>query len=389
MAKQTRGNWMGALALAAAVCAGSGLSHVGTSAMPFQVGALIDATRISASQAGLFGFVEICAYALSMILVSPWVSRLSPFAVAIAGCALILASNIGLYTLGGSLLQLALATGAGAGYGLIFAATIAGGVGADEPVRFYAIGNSAALLIVFSVISAIPAAQHQFGIRGVFASIACIALICFPFFFGFQRRSKFAASHAPAAGVRGGPGLLVCWVSISMGTGGLYAFSERIGRSIHLSETNISGVLSTGVFVGLLGTGAAVLIGSKINQKIALAVGLVGASISCLLLGYAVNLALFGAGVFAYWVFFMFLYNYMLGAAAKLDSGGRLGTLGGGLERLGYGVGVWLAGVFAEHFSYASTGLLGFVICMSGLCFGLPSVFRALDLADLKPKLSI
>ena len=75
----------------------------------------------------------------------------------------------------------------------------------------------------------------------------------------------------------------------------------------------------------------------------------------------------------------MFLYSYLLGSAARLDSTGRVGTLGGGVERLGYGVGAWAGGVVAQHFGYSSIGAMGVVACLLGLFVGFPSLFKVLE----------
>jgi len=77
-------------------------------------------------------------------------------------------------------------------------------------------------------------------------------------------------------------------------------------------------------------------------------------------------------------LFYMFLYCYFLGTAAHLDITGRVGALGGGLERLSYSVGVWIGGLLAEYVSYSTIGLLGFAGCMLGIIIGYPSLFRAL-----------
>ena len=81
----------------------------------------------------------------------------------------------------------------------------------------------------------------------------------------------------------------------------------------------------------------------------------------------------------------MFLYSYLLGTAAVLDPAGRVGTLGGGLEKLGVAVGVFAAGQLAQHASYSSTGLLGFASCLVGLSVGFPSVFSALARLEREP----
>ena len=128
----------------------------------------------------------------------------------------------------------------------------------------------------------------------------------------------------------------------------------------------------------MAGTGAAAVASGRLNRKLALTGGMLVSALSCLLLGYAANLLMFCAGVFSYWVSYMFLYCYLLGTAAKLDVSGRLGTLGGGLERMAYGSGAWIGGILAEHVGYSVTGTLGFVGCLLGIGIGFPSLFRAL-----------
>ena len=362
-----------------AVCVGCGLAHVGTSTMPFQIGALVDGSHRSASQAGLFGFSEVGALALGMILISGWVDRVPPRRIAMCGCLLALLANIGLYFALDFPLQVAFAVAAGLGYGFVFAATVAGAASAAEPDRLYAIGNGGALLIVVGVMTALPQTQMRLGALGVFAALAALPVLCAPFLLGFATGRRSRDIQLAAWRIPGAVGLLFAWGTFSAGTGALYAFSERIGTSIHLPPTQIALVLSSGVFVGVLGTGVAALLGSRVNRPLALVLGLCGSGLACLLLGFATHLALYAAGVFVYWVFYMFLYSYLLGTAAVLDPTGRVGTLGGGLERLGYALGAGAGGVLAEHATYSATGVLGFGGCLLGLVAGCPSLFRALQ----------
>jgi hypothetical protein len=366
------------LPLILAVCVGSGLAHIGTSTMPFQIGALIDGDHRSASQAGVFGFLEVAALAAGMILISARIDRVSPRWIALTGSAFVVVANGGLYFVHPLHLQLALAVLVGMGYGLVFAATIAGAAATAQPDRVYAIGNGGALLMITAIIGTIPAASTRLGPLGLFIGLAVLALVCAPFFLAFKFGARTAETRLAAWRTPGAPGLLFAWAAYSAGAGGLYAFSERIGTSIALPPKQIAAVLSIGVFVGLLGTGAVALLGRNVNRCGALIVGIGGSGLSCLLLGFATNLGLFAAGVFSYWVFTMFLYSYLQGTAAILDATGRVGTLGGGLERLGYAVGTAIAGVLAEHTTYSSTGVLGFVSCALGLAVGYPSLFRAL-----------
>lgn len=364
--------------LIVAVCVGSGLAHMGTSTMPFQIGALIDGRHRSGGEAGLFGFFEVGALAVGMILISAWVDRVPPRRIAVAGCLCAALGNLGLFLVDAFFLQIGCAVLAGLGYGFVFAATIAGAAATDEPDRVYAIGNGGALLLIVALMGVLPSAGVRLGALGIFVALAVLAVACAPFFVGFKSGKRTQPSRSAVWRTPGAIGLLFAWAAFSAGSAAVYAFSERIGKSIHLPSAQIALVLSAGVFVGLLGTGAAAILGRRVNRPWALSIGMCGSGVSCLMFGFATNLPLFAAGTFMYWIFYMFLYSYLLGTAAILDTAGRVGTLGGGMERLGYALGAAAGGVLADHATYSSTGVLGFVGCMLGLALGFPSLFRAL-----------
>ena len=346
--------------------------------MPFQIGALVDGAHHSASEAGLFGFFEVGALAFGMILICAWVDRVSLAAISLGGCLLAAVANVGLYAGNAANLGVVMlfAVLAGLGYGAVFSATVAAAAATREPDRLYALGNGGALLLIVGIMSVFPAAAAHLGALGVFAALAGLAIVSAPFFLALQTGTVAEETRLSAWRTPGAPALLCAWSTFSMGTGALYAFSERIGKSIHLEPSQIATALSMGVFVGLIGTGAAAFLGRRVNRAVALMVGMSGSGLSCLLLGFATNEVLFTAGVFLYWIFYMFLYSYLLGTAAILDPSGRVGTLGGGLERLGYGLGAGLGGIFSEHLAYSSTGVLGFVGCVAGL-LGLPSLLKS------------
>lgn len=65
--------------------------------MPFQIGALIDGDHRGASQAGVFGFLEVAALAAGMILISARIDRVSPRWIALTGSAFVAVANGGLY----------------------------------------------------------------------------------------------------------------------------------------------------------------------------------------------------------------------------------------------------------------------------------------------------
>lgn len=362
------------------VCVGMGLAHMGTSAMPFQIGALMDGSHRTASEAGLFGFFEVGALAAGMILISAAIDRVSPRRVGLLSCLLLSGAYAGLYFFHAFSLQLTLAALAGLGFGLAFAGTVAGAAAASDPDRLYAIGNGGALLIVVGVMTALPVARSQLGALGIFAALAVLPVLSAPFFIGLEpgRRRLELEMRLAAWRTPGAAGLLFTWMMCSLGTTALYAFSERIGTTLHLPPEQIALVLSAGVFIGLIGTGAAAVLGGRVDRIRSLLLALCGNGLACLLLGFSSNLISFAAGVFAYWIFYMFVYSSLLGTAAVLDPSGRVGTLGGGLERLGYALGAGVGGLLAEHATYSSTGVLGFCACLLGPAVGFPSLLRAL-----------
>jgi len=346
--------------------------------MPFQIGALIDGSGRTPSQGGLFALLEVGALAGAMILISPSIDRVPPRWLAGGGALLAAAASGGLFLAHSFAWQLLFSVLIGCGYGVVFAATIAGAAAAAEPDRMYAIGNGGALLLVVGLMQVLPSAGHRFGALGIFLAMSMLSVVSVPLLAGFTRAKRTEQIRLRVSRTPGVPGLLFSWAAFSTGTGSLYAFSERIGVSIQLTPGAIATALSAGVFVGLLGTLAAAVLGRKVNREWALIIGMCGSGLSCLLLGFASNLALFALGVCGYWIFYMFLYSYLLGTAAALDPSGRVGTLGGGCERLGYALGAGLGGVLAERTTYSATGMLGFIGCAVGMTLGFPSLFKAL-----------
>ena len=370
-------------ALLLAMSFGSALAHIATTGMPLQVGALMDGTARSASEAGLFAFIEVASLSLGMILLSLSVARINPHQVAIIGALLAALADLGLFVAGGFVLQLLLGCIAGLGFGLAYSGTISAGATSNDADRAYAVGVGGSLLLVVLIMTILPFTAAQLGPLGVFACMGGFALICTPVFRGFkgasiQTQTRPHGAHSVVWRRPGTVGLLFSWAAFSTGTAMAYVFAERIGRNIQLTPTDIGLVLSSGVFVGVLGTALAGICSRLLDRRVALAGGLAGSALACFLIGHATTLASFGAGIFLYWIFTMFLYCILLGTAAVLDETGRLGTLGSGTERFGYGLGAWIGGMLAQHVSYTSTGTFGCAVCLAGIIVGYPTLFRAL-----------
>jgi predicted MFS family arabinose efflux permease len=337
------------------------IAHMCTSALPFQVGSLIDGYGFSATAAGLVGFFQIGSLALSMIFFSPLMRRYRPLPVCLTGMVVAAASNLCIFVLPGSLpLVCMLAVGIGIGYGLVLTAAVAAAAASADPDRVYAAGNSGSLVLLIAMLSVLPTAISTFGSRGTFIAIALLIIVSMPVLAGFRARTAatpgITAVSAPRVGTLP---LLVIWSLMSFGTGAVWGFAERAGIALpDVSRATVGYILSGSVFAGLLGTGLAAVLCNRLDRVTSLAVGLIGAGIACLLLVATRNVWLFGAAAALYWVSTMFVYVLLLGTAAAMDRVGRLGTLGTGCERLAFAVAAPISGMIADHGSLVWIGVM-------------------------------
>jgi hypothetical protein len=351
---------MGFVKLIIAYAVSAVIAHMCTSALPFQIGSLIDGYGFSATAAGLVGFFQIGSLALSMIVFAPLTRRFRPLGVCLVGMLIAAGCNLGIFLLPASLTLICLlAIGIGVGYGLVLTAAVAAAAAAPNPDAVYAGGNSGALLLLVLMLSVLPAATNYLGSRGPFLAIALLILLCLPLLVGFRARAGTAgAVPSVPATVPGILPLLGVWSLMSFGTGAVWGFAERAGLGLHgVSHTAVGLVLSASVFAGLVGTSLAALLADRVDRITALAINLIGAGLSCLLLVATHNVWVFAAAAVLYWITTMFVYVLLLGTAAGLDPSGRLGTLGTGCERFAFAVSAPISGVIADHSSLIWIGV--------------------------------
>jgi hypothetical protein len=353
------------IGLVVAISVGYAIAHLCTSALPFQVGSLMEGYRFSATGAGLVGFFQVSALAVSMIVFAPMAHRFHPLRVCLFGMALAGSSNVIIYVVPPSLaLVCPFAALAGTGFGLVLAAAVAAAAGSAQPDRMYAAGNSGALLLIVAMLSILPFANIYFGKRATFLAIPILIVVGAPLLIGFRgRKPGEAVGDASTTRFVDGLPLLAIWALFSLGTGAMWAFSERVGAALQLPASTIGVVLSSSVFAGLVGTGLAALTSNRTNRVVALGAGLVGGGASCLMFATASSVWGFSAAAVLYWVCTMFVYVYLLGTAALLDPTGRLGTLGTGCERLAFAVGAPIGGLIVDYGSYVWLGIAAAVIC--------------------------
>lgn len=374
--------------LIVAIGVAAGIAHLGTSTMPFQIGALMDGRGLSASLAGIFGFFEIGALAISMILVSPVIHRFPLVWIAPGGAVVAALAHAMMFVTPPDLVPLlASASFAGIGYGLVFAAAITGASTAFNPDRVYALGNVGALIFIVLMMMIIPVASAQLGAMGAFPAMAALIALVTPAM--IRLRSRPPLKVATSTRVMSQPSsiaLLLMWAAFSLGTGALWSFAERIGTGLAIKPEMIGTILSGSTACGMLGSILAAGSSARISRSRAMLIGLVGTALACVVMGFANGYIAFALGVIAYWIFYMYQYALFLGTAATLDPEGRLGTLGGGCERLAFAAGAPIGGVVVDNSSFGVLGLLGFVSCVALVPFCMPVISRALTMQKRREK---
>lgn len=363
-----------------AVAVGNAVAHLCTSAMPLQVGALIDGFGLSATGAGLVGFFQVGALALGMIFFAPVSHRYRPFVVCIAGLLLASVTNLAIYFSAASLpLLCLLGLASGFGYCLMLSATVGAPAASAQADKVYAASSSGGLLLLVGLLTLLPLTNAYFGVRGIFIGIAILLVCSIPLLWGFRYIEAGAkVDTSQAGGFKGGIALLLIWVLFSLGSGAIWSFAERIGHALHLSGPTIGVVLSTSVFMSLVGSGLAAVASDRIGRATAIGIGLIGGGAACLMLVLSNGLWMYAAAAILYWIFSIFFYVLMLGTAAAIDPSGRLATLGTGCERLAFAFGAPIGGLFVDLGSFLWIGLLAVVTCsvLAPLC--LPALARTI-----------
>lgn len=371
------------LAFVFAVAVGNAVAHLCTSAMPLQIGALMDGFALSATAAGVFGFFQVGALALGMIFFAPLSHRYRPFSVCITGLFIAAATNTAIYFAGAGLpLLCLLGLLSGFGYCLMLSATVGAPAASLQPDKVYAASSSGGLLLLVGLLSLLPVTNSYFGVRGIFLGIAILLICAIPLLWGFRYMTAGAKVDTPPQDrLKGGLPLLLIWVLFSLGTGAMWSFAERIGHALHLSATTIGFVLSISVFTSLIGSGVAAFASDRIGRATAIGIGLVGGGAACLMLALANGVWIYAIAAALYWIFSIFFYVLMLGTAAAIDPSGRLATLGTGCERLAFAFGAPIGGLFVDLGSFLWIGLLAVGTCsiLAPLC--LPALARAVKRA--------
>ena len=364
----TRDPWSLILAVAAATSVGLLPGTV----TGFLVGGLIDSLGLSGVQAGALVTLELCAVAVTAMLVAPFMTRLSAVRMAQAGVLLALAMQFGSILLDSfwMLVPARLATGVGEGLALAGAtATVAAALNPDR-VYGYSLAGFMALSVV--LIPVLAETLGRLGLDGGFGLLGVLYLLLLAPLptLGRVFPRSMPAGPAPRLSRKRVAVVLVGMLLYGLGPAPMWAFMERAGVDIGLGVDRVGVIYSYGLVAGFVGSLVAGKLGARWGRTRPLLLGQVLLGLSCLGFGYVNGDADYTFMVAFFLLTYMFTMTFLLAAVAVFDPSGRLGPAASGFFMLMLGLGATVGGLLLENGSYATLGWFGLIGCsLTGLFF--------------------
>ncbi|HEY5658726.1 MAG TPA: MFS transporter [Myxococcota bacterium] len=359
------------LRLLAAVIAAQAAGWAAFEVAPLVVSALMERFALREAAAGALASAELMALAAAMLASAGIMARHSRARLGMAGAAIAVAGHVASGFTTDYLPLLAMRVLAGVGGGIAFAAGSSAAAGAREPDRIFAGAALAGGVGGAALLAGLPYAIVPYGPAGAFATLAVLTALMLPIMGWIpapvRQRAEDAVGPAPHRGMalRG----LAALAFLAVGEGAVWAFAAQIGESTGLSVAGAGRVLALSSLLGQGGSMLAAWLGTRRGRVIPVGLGMLCLIAAVALLVFARSPAAFSAGAGLWGLSFFFVFPYLMGAMAALDSRGRWAVAGGAAEVVGLGVGPVVGGLLVSGANYGS--LAWFMIAGGGIAFAL------------------
>jgi MFS family permease len=333
--------------------------------MPLLLESVVLTYRISEAAAGPVMAVQLAAFAMAAVGLSPWLAKLSPRrGAALALCLITLGNLASAWQPWVSTLVMGrVLTGLGEGA----AGAIAAGALARtrDPDRAFARVFGAAVVLALLIFLLLPNLMAGKDARVLFVAVALVPLLAIPALaFLSDRVVRIQDRPSGRAGAASVPAIVVC-VSLalfSISANAYYVYLERIATSIGMTPTTIGNAFAAGTVFALTGPLAAQWLGTRRGRVVPL-------SIACALVGgggflatHAATPVAMVAGMAVSSAALMFGAPYFLGFAAELDPAGRIAAAARGFHVGGAALAPALAGgILGLTGAYTSIGWMSLV----------------------------
>ncbi|MCH4089793.1 hypothetical protein [Acetobacter sp.] len=155
-----------------------------------------------------------------------------------------------------------------------------------------------------------------------------------------------------------------------------WSFSVHVAENIHIPAPLLSRIDNIGITSSVAALLTLSVLLKKINNIKMLAISVIGTGIGSYFICVAENTGGYSAAIVIHWVFSTSLYCFVPATSTTLDPTGRLGTMCGGAERVGYAIGAPLGGYIIDHASMSKLGIAVLICCVITLPIAIPAILR-------------
>jgi predicted MFS family arabinose efflux permease len=378
--------------LYASVAAATMLGHAVIAVLPFETPAIASGFGLPDGKAGAITAFELMPLAIMQALMAVLGARVPPRLASLLGAALVIAASL-LASLSTHLPAfVASRVLAGLGFGMAFAVANYAAAWAREPVRAYAIGLGVAT-IGYIGLQAVVGQWRQVQAHwlagwppqaGLYAVILAFAVIMVPFLFLLPRHARARQQQAATATTR------MPWVPALMCLAIMalfaicaftpYVYIETRGHAIGLTDEAFSLMFRVAYALCTFGTLAAALMGKRFGLGAPLAIGLAIMGASALGIMTTTSVAWMWGWVLVNFLLWNYLYGYLFGLGAAIDSLGRLSTAVGAVYLLGSAAAASIGGAILLVFdSYTVIGWVALAVALGAAALSLLVTRRQLS----------
>jgi predicted MFS family arabinose efflux permease len=344
--------------------------------MPFILGAMMDAARLSEVSAGRLVSLQLLAMAIASIGVS---TRLragqSVRPLLLGGISAICLANT-LCALASHLPILAAARAlTGLGEGTVMAAAAAAVCATADPHRLFSLIGAALAVVASVALAAAPWLAAHAGSGSIFWLLALVPLTLLPLLrhIPLLARASETQIGAPPEDIRLSAGmLLISFLLLWSGASGLWVYAERIGGYQGLTPAEVGVCLGIGQLAGIPGPLVAAWGGPRFGARRSLVAGCAGMTVAAVLFVFGGSRWLYGAGASLASFSIMFVVPCFRSRMASLDVSGRTVAASSAFYTVGFGAApLVVSTITTEGRSYAPVA----VFCCA--CFLLSAALAA------------
>ena len=307
---------------------------------PVEIAAIIHSYHASTSVASVIVSAELLASALAALLTASIVRDDRATSLALIPCAIgVLINFLSVFNwpVAGFV---ALRIVGGASCGVLYGLGCFWSARDQRGVAAFAAGLAVSGTVMAFAVGYLLQSVYSRGFAGLYGPVATFQLVSLLLLVGVLRRSPElrplnAAAQADSDSRRNGlwtsAFILICAGTMAGGLQLIWSLCERLASVRGYETGTIGTILSVSLGFMVLGSIAAVVVGTRYSVPLMCGLGLLVAAGATWVVGFSTTPLMFGFGLCACYFSSVFSMPMMIGTAGLRDATGRLATLAGGV----------------------------------------------------------